>query len=214
MKPISCKEAALALGVTARTIQNKLKNGDLKGLKQTNKYGTEEWRVWPTKEITEGLKKLSGTPAESLDFAPDSTETIDAEEVSLDDVEETLEAPESWRETERQRIEMLAEVLIKPLTERLEAQGVALREQERVIEDQQRQLRLLPDLQKQAEEEHQTAEMKALENEALKKQIAALDEERLEKEAKLEQMQALETQVTTLRQQVEDLQKPWWKKLF
>ena len=56
--------------------------------------------------------------------------------------------------------------------------------------------------------------MKALENEALKKQIAALDEERLEKEAKLEQMQALETQVTTLRQQVEDLQKPWWKKLF
>lgn len=214
MKPISCKEAALALGVTARTIQNKLKNGDLKGLKQTNKYGTEEWRVWPTKEITEGLKKLSGTPAEALDFTPDSTETIDAEEVSLDDVEETLEAPESWRETERQRIEMLAEVLIKPLTERLEAQGVALREQERVIEDQQRQLRLLPDLQKQAESEHQTAEMKALENEALKKQIAALDEERLQKEAKLEQMQALETQVTTLRQQVEDLQKPWWKKLF
>lgn len=214
MKPISCKEAALALGVTARTIQNKLKNGDLKGLKQTNKYGTEEWRVWPTKEITEGLKKLSGTPAEALDFTPDSTETIDAEEVSLDDVEETLEAPESWRETERQRIEMLAEVLIKPLTERLEAQGVALREQERVIEDQQRQLRLLPDLQKQAESEHQTAEMKALENEALKKQIAALDEERLQKEAKLEQMQALETQVTTLRHQVEDLQKPWWKKLF
>ena len=214
MKPISCKEAALALGVTARTIQNKLKNGDLKGLKQTNKYGTEEWRVWPTKEIAEGLKKLSGTPAEALDFTPDSTETIDAEEVSLDDVEETLEAPESWRETERQRIEMLAEVLIKPLTERLEAQGVALREQERVIEDQQRQLRLLPDLQKQAESEHQTAEMKALENEALKKQIAALDEERLQKEAKLEQMQALETQVTTLRQQVEDLQKPWWKKLF
>lgn len=214
MKPISCKEAALALGVTARTIQNKLKNGDLKGLKQTNKYGTEEWRVWPTKEITEGLKKLSGTPAEALDFTPESTETIDAEEVSLDDVEETLEAPESWRETERQRIEMLAEVLIKPLTERLEAQGVALREQERVIEDQQRQLRLLPDLQKQAESEHQMAEMKALENEALKKQIAALDEERLQKEAKLEQMQALETQVTTLRQQVEDLQKPWWKKLF
>lgn len=214
MKPISCKEAALALGVTARTIQNKLKNGDLKGLKQTNKYGTEEWRVWPTKEITEGLKKLSGTPAEALDFTPDSTETIDAEEVSLDDVEETLEAPESWRETERQRIEMLAEVLIKPLTERLEAQGVALREQERVIEDQQRQLRLLPDLQKQAESEHQMAEMKALENEALKKQIAALDEERLQKEAKLEQMQALETQVNTLRQQVEDLQKPWWKKLF
>lgn len=214
MKPISCKEAALALGVTARTIQNKLKNGDLKGLKQTNKYGTEEWRVWPTKEITEGLKKLAGTPAEALDFTPDSTETVDAEEVSLDDVEETLEAPESWRETERQRIEMLAEVLIKPLTERLEAQGVALREQERVIEDQQRQLRLLPDLQKQAESSHETAEMKALENEALKKQIAALDEERLQKEAKLEQMQSLETQVTTLRQQIEDLQKPWWKKLF
>lgn len=45
-------------------------------------------------------------------------------------------------------------------------------------------------------------------------QVAALEEERQSKEAKLEKMEALESQVATLNEQLQQLQRPWWQKLF
>jgi chemotaxis protein histidine kinase CheA len=180
VKPISVKEAAEALGCSTRSVQYKLQNGDLKGIQQKNQYGVKEWRVWPTKEISDKISAKNGQTA--MNFSPEEKETVRAEDVFVE--EEAIDSePTDWQELdrermdlERERMEMMAQALVKPLTERIEAQAVALRDQERLIEDQSRQLRLLPDLQKQAEHERKAAELKELEAEALRKQIAAIQQ--------------------------------------
>jgi septal ring factor EnvC (AmiA/AmiB activator) len=212
VKTISVKEAAEALGVSTRAVQYKLQNGDLKGTRSKNQYGVAEWRVWPNKEISEALSQKQGIKSEesadAINFSPNESETIEAEEVAYNEGEEVFDEPSNWRQVEMERLEVMAEKLVKPLAERLEAQAVALREQEKIIEDQQRQLRLLPDLQKQAETERKAAEIGLLENEALKKQITALEE------AKVEKVDSLQAQVNSLTEELQKLQQPWWKKLF
>lgn len=215
MKTISVKEAAEALGLSTRAIQYKLQNGDLKGTRQKNQYGVAEWRVWPNKEIAEAVAKKKGdTVDEAINFAPSDAEAIDAEEVAFNDSEEPLDEPSNWRQVEMERLELMAEKLVKPLAERIEAQAVALREQEKVIEDQKRQLRLLPDLQKQAEEERKAAELRALETEALRKQIDAMSEEKSALESKASEAAALAEDVQALKAKMELLQRPWWVKWF
>jgi excisionase family DNA binding protein len=190
MKTISVKEAAALLGVTTRTVQYKLQNGDLKGNRAKNQFGVLEWRIYPNKEIQQAASTQAANNLEEnkLYFEPEEeyVETIDAEEVIA-----SSDAPTSWRDVEMERLEIMAEKLMKPLAQRLEAQAVAITEQQKIIEDQKRQLLLLPDLQKQAQEERKTAQDKIFEVESLKKQIAALETEK-----------------------AAGLNKPWWKKLL
>ena len=218
MKTISVKEAAEALGVSPRAVQYKLQNGDLKGTRTKNQYGVAEWRVWPNKEISEALSQKQGAKAENsadpINFSPSESEAVDAEEVSFNEGEEVFDEPTNWRQIEMERLELMAEKLVKPLAERIEAQAVALREQENIIEDQKRQLRLLPDLQKQAEDERKASELRALEVEALNKQILAMEEEKQALEAKANEASVLAQDVQALKSTVEALQKPWWKKWF
>jgi hypothetical protein len=218
VKTISVKEAAEALGIGPRAVQYKLQNGDLKGTRTKNQYGVAEWRVWPTKEIAEALKQKHGDKADSssdpMNFSPNEGDTIEAEEVSDAETAEGLDEPTSWRQVEMERLEIMAEKLVKPLAERIEAQAVALREQEKVIEDQNRQLRLLPDFQKQAEDERKAAQLRAMEVEALNKQIAAMEEEKQQLEVKANEATALASDLQLLKTKVEELQKPWWKKMF
>lgn len=218
MKTISVKEAAEALGVSPRSIQYKLQNGDLKGTRTKNQYGVAEWRVWPNKEIAEALARKQGIktdpgPQDAINFSPNA-ETVEAEEVSFDESADEFSAPLNWRQVEMERLELMAEKLMKPLAERIEAQAVALHEQERLIEDQRRQLRLLPDLQKQADEERKAADLRALENEALKKQMAAIEEEKLQLLVKAQEATALAADLQSLKAKVQDLEKPWWKRWF
>lgn len=49
---------------------------------------------------------------------------------------------------------------------------------------------------------------------ALKKQIAALEEQRIELEAKAGQAAKLAGDLQGLKTTVEELQRPWWKKWF
>lgn len=218
MKTISVKEAAEALGVSPRAVQYKLQNGDLKGTRTKNQYGVAEWRVWPNKEISEALSQKQGGKSEgsgdAINFSPSESETVEAEEVAYNEGEEVFDEPSNWRQVEMERLELMAEKLVKPLAERVEAQAVALREQENIIEDQKRQLRLLPDLQKQAETERKEAELRALEVEALNKQIAAIEAEKQQLAAKANEATALAADLQMLKSKVEDLQKPWWKKWF
>lgn len=215
MKTISVKEAAQALGLSTRAVQYKLQNGDLKGTRTKNQYGVAEWRVWPNKDIAEALAKQKGQSVDDeINFSPADAETIEAEEVQFNEAEEEPDQPSNWRQVEMERLELMAEKLVKPLAERIEAQAVALSEQEKVIEDQKRQLRLLPDLQKQAEEERKAADLRALEVEALNKQIAAIQEEKLELEHKVQEASTVSADLLALKAKVEELQKPWWKKWF
>lgn len=169
MRTISVKEAAAALGVTPRAVIYRIEKGDLKGVQTPNPYGVKEWRIYPTKEIAQKLRLgTDSQQIEEMNFQPDPVDAIDAETVGV----ESLPEPDKGAsiDLERERFRIMAEEMIRPLVQ-------TIREQERVIEDQGRQLKLLPDLQKRAEEERKAAELKELELVALNKQIAALQEE-------------------------------------
>lgn len=80
---------------------------------------------------------------------------------------------------------------------------------------------MLPDFQRQAEEERQraeeerkAAELRALEIEALNKQVAAIEEQKRELADKADQASVLISDLETLKAKVDELQKPWWKKWF
>lgn len=175
------KEVADALGMTPRGVIQRLNKGQLKGTRRSNQFGVQEWLVYANKEIMQAVSDKGGTRAEqqpgtteTLNFNPDEFDTVEAEEVSYEERGSEEKHPRDWREVEMQRLEILAEKFVKPLAERIEAQAVAIREQERIIEDQKRQLRLLPDLEKQAADKYKLAELKVLEVEAQRKQIEAL----------------------------------------
>ncbi len=238
MRTISVKEAAQALGCTTRTVINRLKNGDLNGQQFENPYGVQEWRIYPTKEIAQKLKiKDPGNPetiSPEINFGP-LDEPIDAETVSEETNSSTTHY-QDWVESERQHMRILAEEMMRPLLE-------TIRSQEKQIEEQSIKLKLLPDFAKQAEDERKAAELKALEAEALKKQVEALNlknseaekakeqvvllEQRLEerkreaeaeiqklKDEKDAQLKAVEDQLSVLSQTMQELKKPWWKKLL
>lgn len=180
MRTLSVKEVAGVLGLTKRAVMYRLENGKLKGTRVTNSYGQEEWRIYPNKEIMQAAETKKGeAPIEgALNFEPEEAEAVDAESITSD-ATEVEDQPTSWRTVELERLEVIAEKLVKPLTEKLEAQAMALKERDLIIEDQGRQLRLLPDLERrarEAEEDRKAAEIRAMETEALKKQIAAMQE--------------------------------------
>ncbi len=103
-----------------------------------------------------------------------------------------------------ERLEILAEKLVKPLAERIEFQAAELRDKERLIEEKERQLRLLPDLQKQAEQRAQERDLKHVENEALKKQVAALQLEQQQAEEAKKKIDELERTLSESRRKAEE----------
>lgn len=273
MKTFSVKEVAEALDMTPRGVIQRLNRGQLKGNKKLNQFGVAEWQVYANREILmamEAKKTTTDGPINDQSFAPGDDDTIDAEDIEVSG-DYTADGPSKWRDVEIARLEVLAEKLVKPLAERLEFQAAELREKEKLLEEKERQLRLLPDLEKRAEderraaeEERKAAEIRALEVEALKKQISALEEVKQESESKLlaleeerrateqaqfkvqelekamtelrendeanrraaeeelerikaekeAEAQAVRGQLDSLTSQLEELQKPWWKKWF
>lgn len=232
MRTVTVKEAADALGLTTRAITSRLAKGDLKGTQKTNAYGVKEWRIYPTKEIASKMKLDMESDVAENDFPP-LEEAIDAETI-FEEVQQSEH--QTWVEEERSRMRLLAEEMMKPLLD-------TIRTQEQQLQDQSRQLKLLPDFQKQAEDERKAAHLKAVEAAALAKQIEALQAEQAEaekakeqvvaleqtleeqeraKNAEIEalkaekeaQLKAVEEQLATLSQTVQDLKKPWWKKMF
>ena len=73
---------------------------------------------------------------------------------------------------------------------------------------------MLPDLQKQAEDRAKQLELEHVEKEALKKQVAAMEEEKQQLEAKANEATALSADLEMLKTKVNELQRPWWKKLM
>lgn len=215
-RTISVKEAAAALGITPRAVTYRLEKGSLKGTLSKNEFGVPEWRIYPNKEILFGLQKEDALVANGpINFEPD--DVVEAESV---------EGPEvaSGEENEPRfsnEFQAIVEQCVRPLVEEVKAQTLAIAERDRIIEEQNRQLRLLPDLQKQAEKEREqaeqerkAAELRALEIEALNKQIAAMEEEKRSLEEKASQATALVSDLEALKTKVQELEKPWWKKWF
>lgn len=246
MKTISVREVAEALGISPRGVLYRREKGQLKGILVKNDRGVDEYRIYPTKEIIEGLKRIN-SPLVASEEAIDSFDVVDAQTVSEEDPifdstygpEDVIEKPSSprpnWTENSKAAASGVAEELwntvISRFMEKLEKKDQLIGEMRIELADKDRQLKLLPDFQKQAEEEHKAAELKTLEAEALRKQIAALQETKQQEE---EARRILETENENLKQkaelaalsfeklqllekQMQELQKPkpsWWQKWF
>ncbi|MFA6213252.1 MAG: hypothetical protein WCT03_03865 [Candidatus Obscuribacterales bacterium] len=173
MKPITVREAADALNLTKRAVMYRLDGGKLKGIRVKTSHGLEEWRIYPNKEILEGLQRLAqSNPVNEPLREPLTEDEIDAEEVDFED--ESIVDDQRWQDTERDRIKIIAEEFMKPLLERIDNQSRALMQKEQELLTLK--VKLLPDLEKRAEEERKTAELKQMEIAALNRQIESLKE--------------------------------------
>jgi hypothetical protein len=170
VRTLTVKETAKVLGVSVRTIQNRLATNELSGKRITNQYGTSEWRVWPNKEITEKLKDFQldevSTDGPSEEFqGGDSSAVLEAESVEVDrNYFEETQAPITT--IIREMSQQFAEQLSKEKQINLQLQYE--------LKEKDVQLKLLPDFQKQAEDRRLEAETKELEAIALAKQIEAM----------------------------------------
>jgi hypothetical protein len=186
MKTLTVKQVAECLGVSPRAVIKRLNNEQLKGTRRPNKYGVEEWWVYPNKEIRAALESagksdiliddgVSPADAEVVDvetenFSPDQDDQVNEEETetpqaTFERVKGSAIAEELWNN------------IIGKFVGQLQERDMLIGEMRSEIAEKDRQLKLLPDLQKQAEKERKEAELYALEGEALKKQISALQEQ-------------------------------------
>jgi hypothetical protein len=74
MKTISVKQVATALDITPRAVIYRLEKKALRGTQSPNSFGKPEWRVYPTKEIIEGLKSKSASIEQARKEAPDNND--------------------------------------------------------------------------------------------------------------------------------------------
>lgn len=261
MKTISVRDVAAALGITNRAVLYRREKGQLKGQLIKNDHGVPEYRIYPNKEIIEGLRKI-GSPLianetfQEADIVEAEAQIVfepgdDIQDIGVADSESDDGSPKThpgdWTDKTRATAGGVAEELwsnlISRFLEKLEEKDQLIGEMRTEIADKDRQLKLLPDLEKRAEEEHKATELQALEAEALKKQIAAIqaqkeealtaqqkvdelekqmEELRTEEAEKLEhfmaekeaQETAIQKQLAAVTEELQQLRKPWWKKIF
>jgi len=202
LKNVTVREVAQALGLTKRAIMYRLEDGRLKGVRVKNENGQTEWRVYPTKEIIEALNKLAAANPTTEAVTPEVDDIVDAD-VELEDDSETSNNVQEWEERQKAQMKAMAEEFMRPLLERFDAQSRALANKEREIEELK--IKLLPDLQKRAEEERKAAEQKELEVIALQKQLDAVREAEEQKQALIaSENQALKGQVQEIEARIEE----------
>lgn len=260
MKTISVRDAAAALGITNRAVLYRREKGHLKGQLIKNDNGVPEYRIYPNKEIIEGLKRI-GSPLIASE-AIQEADIVEAEAQTVfapgDDIQDIGVEPEDAegsftakpgdrtdpaRATAGGVAEELWSNLINRFLEKLEEKDQLIGEMRTEMADKDRQLKLLPDLEKKAEEERKAAELRALEAAALQKQIEAMQakkEEALNAQQKVEELEqqmqqlraeeaeklehlkaekeahesAIQKQLAAVTEELQQLRKPWWKKWF
>lgn len=195
---LSVKEAAAALGCDERWIREKLNQGQLKGEKR-NIGLKEKWFVYRGEIDAALAKRIGAKPLSPSSYESDSVyfdaspeEAIDVELESAATAEGTTITP---------GLEEVVRVIANQFAERLDQQKELNFRMQRELEDKERQLRLIPDLQKQLAQ----AQNKELELVAVRKQVQALEEERRERDEALKRMVELEGRILpALEQQLSE----------
>lgn len=217
---VTVAEAAAALNIDERTVRDKLSKEEWKGEKRM--IGMKEKWFMYRGELERQLERLRiARPQERMStqglddvFLDDSAsaQAIDAQTV---EVQENPKMNPDFSLVIDQVLSKLTEQFAKQLDAEKEAVFVLRQE----LDEKNRQLRLLPDLEKRAEaerkfaeEERKAAELRALEIESLNKQISAMNEERVALQAKANEATELASDLKALKATVEELKKPWWKK--
>lgn len=185
--------------------------------------------------VAEMLSNISSEPAEALNFSPEapaaqattSTVSSNSSTSEIVDAEVADDSGDlrSWLGKERDAVRELVQEMIKPIAQQLQQKDRELQEAtyrlgylQGIMKDQEEQIKLLPDFQARAEEaERLRIEISAerTETEQAKERAAILEKElealKAEKEASAK---AAQEQVTNLAAKVQELEKPWWKKMF
>jgi hypothetical protein len=186
MKTLTVKQVAECLGVSPRAVIKRLNNQQLKGTRRPNKFGVEEWWVYPNKEIRAALEAtgksdiLSGEEdsASDAEIVDVFTENFAPEQEESDNQESDISDPtDSMKGAANGVAEELWNNIIGKFLGQLQERDQLIGEMRSEIAEKDRQLKLLPDLQRAAENDRQAAELRTLESEALKKQISALQEQ-------------------------------------
>ncbi len=222
---LSVKEAASLLGCDERWIRERLNQGQLKGEKRFIGL-KEKWFIYRG-EIDAALARKGVAKAEdsikpSFEESSDGTEYFGVDS-SVEDVE-TIEIENASQTS----ITELVRVIANEFAEKLDQQRELNWQLKVELEEKERQLRLIPDLQVQAERERKEAELKALEAIALEKQIEEmkpmigkvidleanvvpelqrqLESERTSNQETLDQLERERTEAESARRKVEELE--------
>ncbi len=225
MKTISVREVAEALNISTRGVLYRREKGHLKGILVKNDRGVDEYRIYPTNEIIEGLRRInsplvaSTQAIEDLDVVdaqtvvPEEDKVLDSTYGEDDIVEPSESAPKTaWTESARASGNAAADQLwngvISRFMEKLEEKDQAIGELRANLAEKERQLLLLPDhevIKKKAEEEaNKVAEIERtkadLERKRAEGERLRAEEERKNAEAKALESIALRKQIAALQE--------------
>ncbi len=223
MKTIPVKEVAEALGISARGVLYRREKGHLKGVLVKNDRGVDEYRIYPTKEIIEGLRKLGSSLVASneamADFevvdqivVPEEDKVLDSTYGEDDIVDATPITPrKELSEDNKNAANAVADQLwngiIERFTEKLAEKDQLIGEMRADIADKDRRLLLLPDheaIKRKAEEEaNKIADIERNKAEAERK---AAEESRLRAEQERKNAEAKELESEALKKQIAALQ--------
>jgi hypothetical protein len=223
VKTIPVKEVAEALGISTRGVLYRREKGHLKGVLVKNDRGVDEYRIYPTKEIIEGLRRIGsplvGSSEAMSDFevvdqtiVPEEDKVLDATFGEDDIVDATsTSSKREWTTDNAQAVTAAADHLwngiIERFTEKLAEKDQAIGELKANLAEKERLLLLLPDhkaIKKQAEEEaNRVAEIERSKAEIERQRAAEArrlaEEKRLYAEEKEMESIALRKQVTLLQ---------------
>jgi len=218
MKTLSVKQVAEVLGVGTRAIIKRLDKKQLKGTRRVNKYGTEEWWIYPNNEIKAALEKAGRIdilgPQQS--YADADIIDLDEELIAPDEDEQSEEGtesipvnPGSWTDETRGSTQEMAEGVWNNIIGRflgeLKERDQLIGEMRSELADKDRQLKLIPDFQKEAEIKRQEAEAQELKAIALAKQIQAMQRLEENRVVEVERLAKLELDVVpSLERQLEE----------
>lgn len=199
---MSMQQAILITGLHERTLRRYIKNGGVKSRKTGNRANSRV-ELWVTPEISKVSEQEDS----------DNYDVVEVFNASPDDEGEAASLePEGIADAQSDHnfsgggtpsdIEKVLRSITGQFLERLDHSNLVINELKTELQDKDRQLRLLPDLQKEADAK-QLADLKSI---ALEKQIQELQS--LNEQLKLEAEEA--KQKVLLAQQ----KKSWWKLLF
>jgi hypothetical protein len=197
------QQAIIATGLTERTLRRYIKKGLLKH-RRTGRLRNSPLELWITPEVSKFADQEDHDDNENIEIFDVVPEGVDDEmfdtnpEPALD--AQTAEPEDAF--SKPADLERIVGVITGQFLERLEMTNELVFQLRNELHDKDRQLKLLPDLQKQASE-RELAELKSI---ALEKQIEDLKQ----LNAKLNQEAELAAEKARLAQGT----KSWWKRLF
>lgn len=218
MKTISVREVAEALGISPRGVLYRREKGQLKGILVKNDRGVDEYRIYPTKEIIEGLRRINSPLVASngdIEFDVVEAQTITEEDKIFDstygpeDIVEGSTSPrQHWTENGKAAATGMAEELwnsvISRFMEKLEEKDQLIGEMRTELKEKERQLLLLPDLEAQAKKAREEADKIAeAERRRAEEEGRRAEIERKNAEVKALEVEALKKQVVLLQEKID-----------